>query len=112
MGNLVSDEIHVGDVQTKFLLTIKDGTTVVDVSDPVDSWFIKFEKPDGTLADLVAAFETDGTDGKVFVLSNITTLVIDQAGKWKMQARVGISTTSPASLWYSNVEEFQVFEVL
>lgn len=99
---MARDEIHEGDIGTVFELTVKDGSTAVDVSAST-SKVIKFMDPYGVVTSHSAAFVTDGTDGKI----KYTTIAGDltPSGLWRLQAVVGFSNGT----WNSDIKEFQVF---
>ena len=44
---MAREEVHVGDIGTEFRALVKDGDTVVDLTD-VSTLEMFFEKPDGT----------------------------------------------------------------
>jgi len=94
-------EIHKSDIGTVFTLTIKDGSTIVDLSS-TSAKVINFRKPDGTILNKTAAFVTDGTDGKI----KYTTIVGDlsQTGPWTFQAVL----TFASGTWSSDVHKFTV----
>lgn len=96
-------QIHVGDIGTQFVLTIKDcGEDIIDIS-TVISIDIIFSKPDGTTLTKVGAFYTDGTDGKVkYVIQDDD---LDMAGNWKIQAFVDFGSTE----FYSTIQSFKVY---
>lgn len=99
-------EIHVGDVGTIFLVTIKDeNDTVVDVSTSVGKTLI-FKKPDGTILSKTASFSTDGTNGEI----QYTTIDgdLDLHGKWAIQAFIDFGSTE----WYSDIDKFTVYNNL
>ena len=95
--------IHVGDVGTVIRLTVteKDGTTPINVSTATDKTFY-FRKPDGTKINRVAAFDSDGVDGKLKYI--IVDGDIETVGKWQVQAFVEIWT----SKYYSAKVTFSV----
>ena len=64
-----ANEIHVDDLGTKFIVTVKDGDSVINVSGATTKNII-FKKPSGTKVTAAASFETDGSDG---VISYIVT---------------------------------------
>ena len=99
---MAADEIHVGDIGTVFSVTVKDGTTVVDISN-ASTKQILLQDPDGTTQTKTAEYETDGTDGviKYTTVSGDLTL----AGTWKIQAKVVIT----AGTWNTDVQEFKVY---
>lgn len=75
-------DLHLDDIGTRILITIKEGNAEVDISSATIMEFI-FKKKDGTILTVDADFETDGTDG---VLEYITVEGdINQVGKWSVQ---------------------------
>jgi len=44
---MAANEIHINDVGTKFLVTVTDGTSAVNISSATTKEFI-FQKPSGT----------------------------------------------------------------
>ena len=102
----MSAKVHVGDVGTVFLATIKDQDgVVVDVSTAAVRQ-MRFKKPDGTLLTKTAVLVTDGTNGQV----KYTAIVgdIDQAGEWFTDGYVEIGSGK----WSSDVETFTVADYL
>ena len=61
----MASEIHVNDVGTRFLITVKEDSTVVDISG-AESLSIFIRKPDDTLLARSGNLHTDGTDGKMY----------------------------------------------
>ena len=59
-----ANEIHLNDVGTKFLVTIKDGSSAVNISSASTKEII-IQKPSGTKITATATFDSDGTDGKI-----------------------------------------------
>lgn len=95
-------EIHVDDVGTRFLATIKDeNCTVIDISTATVKNII-FQKPDGTKVTKTASFLTDGSDGKIYYDSIADD--IDQRGMWQLQGYIEMS----GATWYSNTYSFKV----
>jgi len=102
------EEVHKNDIGTKFLVTIKDGTTVVDISGAsgdTDKQII-FEKPDGTVITKNATFDTDGTDGKIYYITIDEDLNL--SGQWKIQAKVVLADGT----WRTSIDDFEVYENL
>ena len=97
----MANEIHVDDVGTRFIMTIKEGTTVVNISsaNPL-SVFIK--KPDDVVLARSGTLSTDGTDGKMYY--DIASGDLDAAGHYKLQGRVSLGT----STYYTTIHNFQV----
>ena len=97
----MASEIHVDDVGTKFLITIKEDSAIVDISSATAlSIFIK--KPNDTVLARVGTLHTDGTDGKMYY--DIAAGDLDEAGQYKLQGRVSIGT----STYYTDVYHFRV----
>jgi len=79
----MASEIHVGDVGTKLIFTIQDGSNPVDLSG-YSSIVLIFVKPDKTELSKAVQFETDGTDGVVYYVSQSGDFSV--AGQYKLQA--------------------------
>ncbi len=96
-------EIHVDDVNTRFVLTISEDCLPIDIS-TYDVLNIIFTKPDGTSVVQTAQFVTDGTDGQIYY----STIAgdIDQAGIWKIQGKVGVGS---GTLYRTPVNIFKVY---
>lgn len=78
----VTADLHLNDVGTLILITIKEGSAAVDISSATVQQF-DFKKKDGTTFTVDTQFFTDGTDG---VMEYITLAGdIDQVGKWSVQ---------------------------
>ena len=98
----MSSEIHLNDVGTQFLITIVDANAnPMDIS-AATSKSVIFKKPGGSLITETALFYTDGTDGKIYYISDVGDL--DEIGAWKIQAHV-ITLTSN---WHTNFSAFKV----
>jgi len=98
----MTEEIHKNDIGTKFLVTVKDGTTAVDISTATEKLII-FKKPDGGILTKTCTFETDGTDGKVFYCSVSGDL--NETGSWEIQVSITLSTGT----WKSSTNCFIVY---
>lgn len=101
----MASEIHVGDIGTIFRVTIKDGDSIVDVSN-VDSKVIYLQKPDGTNLAKTASFYTNGTDGIIQYVSQDGDL--DQGGTWQIQAKIDFGT----DIFNTSIEKFKVLRNL
>ena len=102
------EEIHVGDIGTQFIVTIKEVDShgkcvVVDVSTASDMKIV-FDKPDGTGIEVTATLLNDGKDGKIQWTTSLST-DLDQEGEWKMQGKVSIGLGT----WRSNIDSFRVY---
>lgn len=98
-------EIHVDDVGTNFIVTIKnENDEVVDVSTATVT--LIFEKPNNTQISRSTTFVTTGVDGQV----KYTTVSgdLDMHGSWKLQAFVDFGSSE----WYSDIYKFKVYNNL
>lgn len=78
----VTADLHLSDIGTQILITIKENNVAVDLSTATVKQF-DFKKKDGTTMVKEADFYTDGSDG---ILEYITIAGdIDQVGKWSVQ---------------------------
>lgn len=97
---------RVNNIGVKFLATIKDqDCEIVDVSTALVKK-IYFKNSEDTVLEKNASFETDGTDGKIYYISQDGDLSV--AGRWKMQGYVEIGTAK----LFSSIAEFEVEENL
>lgn len=95
-------DIHVGDIGTAFVVTIKDeSNNIVDISS-ASSKTISFRKPDKTTLSKTASLTTNGTDGKMQVVTASGDLSVK--GRWIGQAKVVFA----GGQWYTNVFSFEV----
>jgi len=86
--------VHNGDIGTIFRLTITDIEGIeIDVSS-ANVKYIYFQDPTGTRVQKIAAFFTDGKDGKI----QYTTIAgdIDMVGTWQIQ---GYIETNIGKFW-------------
>jgi hypothetical protein len=102
----MSAEVHVGDVNTRFLATLKDqDTTVVDITSATVMKF-KFRKPSGTVVERTASRLNAGDDGKMKYDS--ITNDLDEAGEWIVQGYVEVGSGK----WHTDPFQFTVYPVL
>lgn len=97
----MSDEVHVGDINTEFRITILDDDLPVDVSSAT-TITVTIKRPDQTTIVGDGEFHTDGTDGIIYYRAVAGDL--NQAGIYKIQAYVVI----PAGSYYSSIGSFPV----
>jgi hypothetical protein len=102
---MAQDEIHVGDIGTRFVVSISDGGVPVSLTSATVKQII-FLKPDQTKLSKTAAFVTDGADGQLVYVSENGDLSLE--GVWKIQARVVL----PSGEWRSDVQTFTVYSNL
>lgn len=98
----MSSEIHVGDIGTQFIITVKEDDSIVDISS-ASSIIIYLKKPNGVSYEKYGSFVTDGTDGKLFYTSVYGDF--DAPGLYKLQAKL----TMGGSTYHSNLETFKVY---
>jgi len=99
----LSPEIHVGDIGSQFLITIKNQDDVVENISLATTKEIIFLSASNVEKTRTASFYTNGTDGKiVYTLADGD---IDVAGIWKYQAKI----ITPSGTWFTNIEEFRVY---
>jgi len=103
---MTREEIHEDDIGTKFLLTVRDDDGPVDISSASVKKII-FEKPDKTIVEKTASFETDGSDGKIYYITEDPS-ILDKKGYWRIQAEI----TMGGGTWRSSVETFHVYDNL
>ena len=99
---MAANEIRVGDIGTQFKVTIKDGTSVVDISSATSTKQIILKKPDGTKLTNAATFSSDGTDGIMYYKTVDGDL--DVPGVWILQGKVVIT----AGTFSTDVYSFKV----
>lgn len=99
----MSNEIHVNDIGTIFLVTIKEATVAQDVSSATTKQLL-FKNPSGTVLTKTAVFNTNGTDGKI----KYTTVSGDLSiwGSWQLQAYIVL----PTGEWHTDVVNFEVYK--
>jgi hypothetical protein len=99
----MASEIHMNDIGTQFILTIKDQDgNIVDLSTCLSKSVI-FQKPDLSSHTKAATFVTNGSDGKIYYTA--TSGDIEQDGFWRIQGRVEFAT----GIWSTNTTQFIVY---
>ena len=98
---MAANEIHVNDIGTVFTVTIKDGSSAVNIS-TASQKDIMFRKPSGTCVSHAAAFVSDGTDGKIQY--TVVSGDLDESGTYKLQSYVKIGSGE----WYTDTTTFKV----
>jgi len=94
---MATEELHVGDVGTDIIVTVKDDGSAVDLSSGFDTYTFIFCKPDGTVVSKAGSLNSDGSDGKIKY--TVETGLLDVHGDWKYQIKV---ETTSSSEWYSD----------
>lgn len=88
------------DTGVQFVCTIVDEQTnnIINLSQ-ASNFALTFRKPDKSVYSVVASLYTDGTDGKISYLSQVTDLLL--AGIWKFQASYTLSGSNKLTSWAS-----------
>ena len=94
-------EIHVNDIGTRFLATIQDNGTVVDIASASQIQMI-FRRPNDEVFYRVGSLLTSGIDGKVYY--DTVSGDLSNVGMHKLQAKVYL----PSGTYYTDIYSFQV----
>jgi len=97
----MASEIHIDDIGTRFLMTIKDDGSLVNVSGATIKQ-VNFRKPSDTVINRVATLVDEGISGVMYYDAIAGDL--DEAGHYKLQAKVAI----PSGTYYTDIHTFQV----
>lgn len=98
------DNIVKGSLGVAFVLTCTQNDSAVDISTFTTLKTVIIESPDTTKHTLTAAFDSDGSDGKITATSSTGTSTFDQSGKYKLRAHI----QSSAQDIYSMAVSFDV----
>jgi len=98
---MVCDDIHVGDTNTALSVTLTESAVAVDISSATTKQ-VKLLAPSGILLTKVAEFVTDGSDGRIYYLTEA--LDLTEKGTWKIQAYIEMPTWSG----HSDIGKFKV----
>tara|TARA_Y100000034_G_C6819933_1_gene369157 strand:+ start:753 stop:1061 length:309 start_codon:yes stop_codon:yes gene_type:complete len=102
---MAANEIHINDIGTIFTITVKDGSSTVNISSASTKQVI-LKKPSGTKLEKDAAFVTDGTDGQMKY--TIVSGDLDETGTYKLQGYLVISDGT----FYTDITSFKVYRNL
>jgi len=97
----MASEIHVGDIGTQLIMTVKDDGVVVDIS-LASSLNVIIKKPSGQSYTKTGTLLNDGTDGKMYYTS--INGDFDAAGLYKIQGKVTINN----AIYYTSISSFRV----
>ena len=98
-------DVQKNDIGTIFRLTVKNGTTAVDISSATATRSMIFTAPSGASTERTIANVTlpnGGSDGKIQYISQSGD--INETGEWRVQASVAIT----AGTFKSSVARFDV----
>ena len=97
----MASEIHVNDIGTRFLFTVKDNDEIVNVSGaPMIT--IAFKKPSDTVIYRSGLIYTNGTDGKIYY--DTVSGDLDEAGYYKLQGHIQLASGT----YYTDIHNFKV----
>ena len=99
---MAANEVHIGDTGTRFELTVKDDTTVVNISTATVINML-FVAPDGGLLTKAGTFTVAGADGKYYYDSLVTDF--DEKGVWSWQGYLEMPTWNG----YTDISTFTVY---
>ena len=97
----MASEIHVGDIGTRLIITIKDDGVVVDISS-ASLLQVILKKPDGQSYTKSGLLYTNGSDGKIYYTSISGDFNIP--GNYKLQVKIVLSTGT----YYTSISDFKV----
>jgi hypothetical protein len=98
----MASEIHVDDIGTQLIMTVKDDGEVVDISG-ASTLTVVIKKPDGISYTKTGTLLTDGTDGNMYYTSVDGDFNV--AGNYKIQGIVVLSNGT----FYTSISSFKVF---
>lgn len=78
-------DVQYGDKGTKITITVLHGTEIVDISSSLEK-YIYLKPKNGTTITKTASFETDGTDGKMYAITDEDDFA--STGEMSIQGRV------------------------
>jgi hypothetical protein len=97
----MSSEIHVNDIGTRFIFTVKDNGEVVNISGaPMIT--IAFKKPSDTVIYRSGCLCSGGTDGRTYY--DTVSGDLDEAGYYKVQGHIQLASGT----YYTDIHTFQV----
>lgn len=98
-------DVRQFDTGTKLKITVLENGVPVDISSAT-LVMMKFRKKDKTILEVVADFDTDGTDGVIVYTSGSADF--DISGEWKMQAYL----ETPLGHWHTDIQQLTVGEII
>ena len=100
----MASEIHVNDIGTRFLVTIKDDGALVNVSPGLASGTFVFKKPDDTTLSRTASTLSDGSASSGVMYYDTISGDLDAAGLWKLQGKMILTSGT----FYTDIQTFTV----
>ena len=99
----MDSEIHIDDVGTRFLMSVKDDGSTVDISAATIKQ-VNFRKPSDTIINRTGSVLGDGSSTSGVMYYDTVAGDLDEAGHYKLQAKVAI----PSGTYYTDIHTFQV----
>jgi hypothetical protein len=99
----MASEIHVDDIGTRFLVTVKDGTSTVDLSS-ASALQIDFRKPSDTIINRTGSKIGDGSSTSGVMYYDSVDGDLDEVGNYKLQGKV----TLTSGTYYTDIHTFKV----
>ncbi|MCP3699396.1 MAG: hypothetical protein GY920_12690 [Aliivibrio sp.] len=96
-------EIHQNDIGTRFLLTVKDGSDLVNISGAI-ALQVDFRKPSDTISNRSALRLDDGSSLSGVMYYDAVAGDLDEVGKYKLQGKVFL----PSGTFYTDIHTFKV----
>jgi len=96
-------EIHQNDIGTRFLLTVKDGNDLVDISSAT-ALEVDFRKPSDAVINRSANKFNDGSAVSGVMYYDAIIGDLDEIGKYKLQGKVYLSNGT----FHTDIHTFQV----
>ena len=101
----MASEIHQNDIGTRFLLTVKDGSDLVNISGAT-SLQVDFRKPSDTVVNRSALRLDDGSSVSGVMYYDTVAGDLDEVGKYKLQGKIFLGGGS--GTFYTDIHTFQV----
>ena len=95
-------EIHQDDIGTRFLLTVKDGNDLVDISSAT-ALEVDFRKPSDVVINRSANKFNDGSAVSGVMYYDTVAGDIDEVGNYKLQGVVSL----PSGIYHTDIHTFK-----
>ena len=99
----MASEIHVNDIGTQFLVTVKDGSSTVDLSN-ASALQINFRKPSDVIVNRTGSTIGDGSSTSGVMYYDSVAGDLDEVGNYKLQGKVILT----GGTYYTDIHTFKV----
>jgi|TARA_B100001564_G_C20640021_1_gene671641 hypothetical protein len=99
----MADEIHVNDIGTRFLITVKDDGSAVDISS-ASALQINFRKPSDEIINRAGSKKGDGSSVSGVMYYDTVAGDLNEIGNYKLQGKVILT----AGTFYTDIHTFKV----